>query len=361
MSPLHTSFARLVRACGVFFIIAAGAVAARATDTDFPAHSGKATERLVIASITDLEAFRPLIEGFQKRYPDIAIHYSETTSEYLDAAMASACKQKQFAADLVISSSIAAQVQQVNNGCAQKIGGTAAASLPDFAKWRGELVGVTFEPAVIVYNKAGITPAEVPQDRFSLVDLLREPGRFEGRIGTYDIERSGVGYIFAFEDALQASTWGRLIESFGRNRAQTFCCTSEILDRVADGRLLFGYNVLGSYALARQKTDDRIGIIFPSDYTLVLARAAYIPRQARAAAVASLFLDYLVSSEGRALLAGPPQLFSPVDGPAVLSKLTSDGEQTLRTIGLNPTLLVALDKQKKRSFIQQWQQSLAPR
>ncbi|MGR6429891.1 ABC transporter substrate-binding protein [Rhizobium sp. PAMB 3174] len=361
MSRLSAVFSRLSRAAGVCCLVMTSASAAGAADTDFPAMSGNPSQTLVIASITDLQAFRPLIEGFQKHHPDIAIDYNETTSEYLDAAMASACKQKQFAADLVISSSIAAQVQQVNNGCAQKISGTAAASLPDFAKWRGELVGVTFEPAVIVYNKAGIVPAEVPQDRFSLIDLLRDPGRFEGRIGTYDIERSGVGYIFAFEDALQASTWGRLIESFGRNRAKTFCCTSEILDRVADGRLLFGYNVLGSYALARQKTDDRIGIIFPSDYTLVLARAAYIPREARAAGVASLFLDYLVSSEGRALLAGPPQLFSPVDGPAVLSQLTSDGEQTLRTIGLNPTLLVALDKQKKKSFIQQWRQSLAPR
>ncbi|MFP3442836.1 hypothetical protein R0K18_34380, partial [Pantoea sp. SIMBA_133] len=80
--------------------------------------------------------------------------------------------------------------------------------------------------------------------------------------GTYDIESSGVGYIFAFEDASQASTWGRLLESLGQNRARLFCCSSEVIDGVRTGRLVLGYNVLGSYALARQEEDPRIGIIF---------------------------------------------------------------------------------------------------
>ena len=129
----------------------------------------------------------------------------------------------------------------------------------------------------------------MPTNRFELIDLLRESNALDERIGTYDIETSGVGYLFAFEDAIQASTWGRLVESFGRNRAQLFCCTSEILDRVADGRLIVGYNVLGSYALERIARDDRIGMILPSDYTLILSRAVFVSRDTRAPDLAAEF------------------------------------------------------------------------
>ncbi len=152
--------------------------------------------------------------------------------------------------------------------------------MPDWAQWRDELFGLTFEPAVIVYNKAWFVGRHVPESRFDLIDLLREGDAFRGRVGTYDIETSGVGYLLAFLDAAQATTWGRLVESLGRNSAQLFCCTADILDRVADGRLLIGYNVLGSYAQARAASDDRVGIVLPSDYTLVLSRAAFVSRDA---------------------------------------------------------------------------------
>ena len=57
----------------------------------------------------------------------------------------------------------------------------------------------------------------VPMTRFELIDLLRESDAYEARSGTYDIETSGGGYLFAFEDAAQAGTWGRLVESVCRN------------------------------------------------------------------------------------------------------------------------------------------------
>lgn len=337
----------------------AGLSQAAETVTRFKA-SGGATSDLVIASVTDIDFMQPLISAFQAVNPDVSVIYLQDTSNSLDKSVSSACADRRFFADLVISSSIAQQVRLVNGGCARVIGTPVLTSLPDWAQWRGELIGLTYEPAVMVYNKAAFASEGPPHSRFDLIDLMRQSGKLNGRIATYDIERSGVGYLFAFQDSTEASTWGRLIEGFGRNSVATFCCSSEVIDRVADGRAYIGYNVLGSYALSRAESDERIGVILPSDYTLVLARAGYIPRETRNAPAARAFLELALSPQGRAILDGETRLLTPLSGPAALARLSDDDELALRPIPLSPALLVSLDRAKRARFLSQWRKSVTP-
>src|SRR3546814_8674327 len=51
---------------------------------------------------------------------------------------------------------------------------SAAESIPDWARWRDQALGVTFEPAVIVYNRDLVPPEHVPDTRFDLLRLMRE-------------------------------------------------------------------------------------------------------------------------------------------------------------------------------------------
>ena len=201
---------------------AAWPVKAMAEDMDFAAASGHAASTLTIASITDLAAIRPMIEGFQKSHPDIAVSYRESTSDILDGQAATACREGRFLADLIISSSLPQQVWLVNNGCAQPIAVPDIARLPGWAKWRDELVGLTFEPAVIVYNKAAFKDGHVPKDRFEFIDMLRQSDRFSGRIGTYDIEKSGVGYFFAFEGFRAGQHLGPASGNHGAKQGRAF-------------------------------------------------------------------------------------------------------------------------------------------
>ena len=330
---------------------------ATAADMDFPSPSPE-QDVLTIASVTDLEAIRPMIEGFQARHPAITVHYRESESASLDAATAKACRDNEFMADLVISSSVARQVGLVNDGCARPVETSLIGRLPGWAKWRQELIGLTAEPAVIVYNKAAFSQENVPVDRFELISLLRRSDRFIDRIGTYDIASSGVGYFFAFEDSVQATTWGRIIEAFGRNRVKFYCCSADILDRVADGRLYIGYNILGSYALSRADADPRIGVIFPSDYTLVMTRTAFVSKQARAITAANLFLEFVLSPEGTEILEKKMRFYSPIDGIAKLAALAPGEDNPIRPIALTPALIVALDREKRRLFLEQWRKSV---
>lgn len=331
-------------------------------DLLFPAPSGHAGQRLVIRSATDLVAIEPVIAGFQRRHPWIEISYEEFNTNELFASMQEPCAGRGPTPDLVISSAVDHQVKLVNDGCAQPHGSSLVDALPDWARWRREVFGLTFEPVVIVYNREALGPEPVPQTRFDLVDLLRARSeQLYGRIVTYDIEQSGVGYLFAFEDASQASTYGRLVESFGRTGVVAVCCTALMLDGIADGRYAIGYNVLGSYAVARARRDARIGIVFPRDYTLVLTRAAFIPVGAANPEAAGLFVDFALSEEGRRILSRESLLFSAMSVQEALRELedlvTSD-EQSLRPIALSPALMVGLDHSKRALFLQQWRDSV---
>jgi ABC-type Fe3+ transport system substrate-binding protein len=349
------------RAVAALAAFAALGIRAAADDYAFPAR-GAEDSRLFIGSATDIEVFRPVIEAFQAGNPGIAITYREVTTRQLHVKTQTDCESGDRGDDLVISSAMDLQVKLVNDGCALPLAGTALSALPDHARWRNELFGLTFEPAVIVYNRKLIAPSEAPVDHIALADLLRQPERFHGRIGTYDIEQSGVGYLFATFDAMQSSTWGRLIEGMGRNAVQLFCCTSEVLERVADGRLAIGYNVLGSYAFAEAWRHPDLAIVVPEDYALVLSRAAFIPENAANPAAATAFLEFTQSPRGRRVLDGEARLFSPVNGMERLFEEAGIGEnarQSLRPIPLGTSLLVGLDAMKRRQFLKLWRDSLA--
>lgn len=318
-----------------------------------------ATQHLLVRSTTDIKLFDSILNIFAALNPDLRIDYEQWGSNDLYEIGARACAGNALAADLVINSSVDQQVKLVNDGCAQPYSSAATAALDPALNWRNEVFGVTREPAVIVYNRALVPADQIPQSRFDLIDILRSDLRYTGRVATYDIEKSGLGYLFAFADSRQATTFGSLIEAFARSQAVTTCCSVEIIDGVANGTYLIAYNVLGSYALACAATDQTIAVIAPSDYTLVLSRAALIPRRAKNPAKAGAFIDFLLSAAGQHALA---EQFLYLDGSELREAgmlATEVGASNLRPIHLSPVLLIGLDSQRRAHFISLWRSTFS--
>src|SRR5690606_24043081 len=138
--------------------------------------------------------------------------------------------------------------------------------------------------------------------------------RFRGMVGTYDIATSGVGYLLAAQDQLISSNFWRLATAFGRTSVHLSGSSPDILDRVARGDLALGYNVLGSYAFARQAAGALIAIVVPDDYVLVLTRTMLVPRNAPHADLAAAFVDFALSPQGQAVAAGTSALGSVMPG-----------------------------------------------
>lgn len=314
---------------------------------------------LYINSTLDMSSFRPLLERFVARYPDIRIGYVDVNT--LELYYLTVSESAQPSASLVISSAMDLQLKLVNDGFTQPYRSDETERLPSNAKWRSEVFAFSYEPVVMMVNKKAFANIDMPQDRQALLSYIRQNDEdVSGRMGTYDIRKSGVGYLLASQDARQAdATWGRMLEAFGSHGVKTYCCSSDIIDDVASGKLVVGYNLLGSYAAQRAGNDSNIEMIIPKDYTLMLMRTAVIPKHAPNALDAGLFIDFLLSDEGQSLMTSEELLY-PIRASEYEPHFAMPigPTRTIRTVDLDQQLLVGRDLVKQRRFIKNWELAL---
>ncbi|HYG90479.1 MAG TPA: extracellular solute-binding protein [Azospirillum sp.] len=351
----HTHAGRALLAIALVVVVCMPKAPAAETIT-YPA-PGTERERLRIHGATDRQAMEPLVLDFQQIRPDVAVEYVDLgTSELYARAVEDAGENKP---DLLISSAADLQVKLVNDGYTQPHVPAGKQFLPDWANWRDEAFGFTFEPAVIAYNRAQLPDAQAPRSRDALIRLLRQdPARYGRRVATYDVTQSGIGYLLAAHDALLFSQFWQLVAMMGNAQARLACCTADMLDMVERGEVLIAYNVLGSYARARAAAGAPIGIVMPEDYTLVISRVAVIPKSASRPYLAGQFIDYLLSTRGQEVVADRSALYaisSSVNREASASALRSSTVAPLHPIALSPAMLVFLDPLKHERFLQQWQ------
>ncbi|QIG46422.1 ABC transporter substrate-binding protein [Nordella sp. HKS 07] len=354
-----TALLRYLARIGLCLVAMAGFAAAK-ENYRFPA-VGQESAVLTIHASADISAIEPMIRDFQQAEPGITVDFTDYLTNELYDLLSAQCAGGEKMADIVISSSVDHIAKLANDGCAQAYDSPNTNRIPDWAKWRNEVFGFTFEPAVIVYNRNLVPAADIPRTHHDLAELLRAKSElYDGKIGTYDIERSGIGYLFAFFDTQQSNIFGRLLESFGRSRATLRCCTGELLSRIESGELLIGYNLIGSYAYGRYKAGAPIGIVMPRDYTLVLSRTAMIPAKAGRTDLGRKFLDYLLSSRGQSVAVEKSFFFS-FDRPVPEGVDAVDpgaGSGVYRPIMIGPALLATLDQQNRQRFLAEWKASM---
>ena len=143
---------------------------------------------------------------------------------------------------------------------AQAYASPEAAHLPQWASWRNEAFGTTFEPIVFVYNKRLVKPEEVPHSHLELTKQLAEhPDRWKGKVTAYDPERSGVGFLLITQDARLDPNFAETERAYGKVGVKLYTSVGAMLERIQSGEHLLGFNLFGSYAVARQKKDASIG------------------------------------------------------------------------------------------------------
>jgi iron(III) transport system substrate-binding protein len=267
-------------------------------------------------------------------------------------------------ADVLWSSAMDLQFRLANAGQVQGYDSPESGGLPEWALWKNLAFGTTFEPIAIVYNKRLLASDEIPQTHTDLARLLTERrDRFAGKVVTYNIERSALGFLLASQDERASAEFWPLIKALGSASPHLVPTTEAILARVAKGEDLIGYNAIGSYAYIEAKKDPSLGFIYPRDYTLVITRVMLIGKKAANPNAAKLWVDYLLSKRGQRVLADRASLSSlraDVEGANSATALGKTLGPGVRPIPLGPDLLVAFSDQTKRlAFLRQWQQAIA--
>lgn len=314
--------------------------------------------KLVIYGVTDNEQANHLIREFRVLYPAVNIEYSNmsTTELYNRFISESAAGAS---ADVTWSSAMDLQIKLVNDGYAQPHKSAETAKLPEWANWKNEAFGTTYEPIGFVYNKRLIPAADVPQSHADFIKLLTtQTDKFKGKVNTYDPEKSGVGFMLVTQDKqVNAAGFAELQKALGAVQAKVQASTGTMMERIASGENLIGYNLNAAYALTRAKKDPSIGIVLPKDYTLVISRVMFIAKNAKNPNAAKLWLDFVLSKKGQEIIASKADLYAirpDVEGDTTASGLKKQLGDALRPVAINTGLLTYLDQAKRLEFLKQW-------
>ncbi|HKU00216.1 MAG TPA: ABC transporter substrate-binding protein [Paraburkholderia sp.] len=356
-----------LKMAGVMSLFAASAVAAQ-VPAGYPGtyqrviDAAKREGKLIVYSTTDMSLVRPLVKDFEKLY-GVKVDYNDMNSTELYNRFVSENAAKSKSADVLWSSAMDLQVKLVNDGLAASYDSPESPNIPQWAQYQKQAYGTTFEPLAIVYNKRLMSANEVPRTRTDLIRLLQsQPDRFRGKVTTYDIEKSGVGFNYLTQDVhVNATVTWNLIGAMGAIKPKLQSSTGAMMERISSGENLIGYNILGSYAYAKAKKDPSIGYVFPSDYTQVVSRLAIISKQAAHPNAAKLWVDYLLSRRGQTLIANEADLYSvrpDIVGETSMAGLTQALGNSLKPIEIGTGLLVYLDQSKRLAFLKQWQQAI---
>lgn len=316
--------------------------------------------RVVVYSVLSTNAAKPLIADFKALYPGIEVDYDgDKGSTEMDARYRSETAANKMTADVVWNSAMDMQMKLVADGYAARYRSPEAAALPKWAVYKDTAYGSTLEPVVIVYNKNLTTGADIPQSHGGMAELLNEKtDHFRGRVTTFDIIKSGVGYMFDAQDRLASPRHGELLSAMGKAGLQPSGGTGDMLTGINEGKFLLGYNMMGAYALSRSKKDlPNLGVVFPNDYTLVLSRIAFVSKKAAHPNAARLWLDYLLSARGQTVLGNALQLYPIRSG--IKAEYTADTLRaaigpSIRPIALDMRLVRDLDAKRRDEVLSDW-------
>jgi iron(III) transport system substrate-binding protein len=358
-----TRLASAALVAGVSTLAAAQVPAGYPADYANTLAAAKKEGKVVIYSALDTKAAQPLIKDFNAVYPDIRVEYNDMNSTEMYNRFIAEVAAGQGSADVMWSSAMDLQVKLVDDGQALSYKSPEVGKLPQWAVYKDQAYGTTYEPAVFIYNKRLVTGDEIPQDHASFVKVLAaHADKYKGKVTTYDIEKSGVGFMFVVQDAKYFPGMKDLEKQFGATQYRVYASTGNMIEKVSSGEHLLGYNVLGSYALVRAKKDPSLGVVLPKDYTLVLSRVLFIGKQAKNPNAAKVFTDYVLSQRGQKMIGSDVELFSirnDVEAEYTAAKLNQQLGSNVKPIPVSSEIVGFLDPKKRLDFLNSWKQSLA--
>jgi len=344
------------------------AIAGAQVPAGYPADYAKIVDgakkegKVVVYSTTDAKLVQPLIKDFEAAFPGVKVEYTDMNSTEVYNRFISENAANAASADAVWSSSMDLQLKLASDGLALPYKSPESAALPDWARWKDTVYATTFEPIAIVYNKRLVAADEVPKTHADFAKLLNAKAeKFQKKVTTYDAEKSGVGFMLVNQDAKLNSGFWDLVKAMGARGVNLQSSTGTMMERISSGENLIGYNILGSYALTRAKKDPSIGIVFTTDYNLVLSRLAFVAKNAKNPNAGKLWLDYLLSKRGQTITAEQAELYSirnDITGKDSGVAFANEHGSAVKPIAVSTDLLAGLDQTKRLEFLKQWQTAL---
>ncbi len=316
---------------------------------------------LVIYAAISRRTADQLVQDFNTLYPGIKVYLVDMAgAEVFNAYMYDQAKRRE-AADLLWSSETELQAALVKDGYAARYHSPESGAIFSWANFGDQAYVTAYEPVAMVYNRKLLAEKDVPASHKALLKSLGEE-RFKGKIATADPEKNGRAFIFLAHDQTSGFSFWNMVKAFGAAGLQTYPEYGALLDKVAAGEALFGYNVPANEAFRKAGADPGVGVLYPSDYTLATPQTILMTKGAPHPAAARLWIDYILTPRGQGILAREENLF-PVRGDAAGGEITRQPQKLPTGRGLKvmmpaPEITRYNEQGIRKGFVLRWKQML---
>ncbi|SCW50746.1 iron(III) transport system substrate-binding protein [Rhizobium mongolense subsp. loessense] len=355
---------------GTAAIVAVAAFATTSWAQDVPAgypedyakliEAAKAERSVSVYTSTDAEQSQKLQDAFTKKY-GIKIAYNDLGTNGSYNQVISEAAASQVTADVVWSSAMDLQMTLVLEGYAEEYASPEAANIPSWAAYKNILYGTTIEPIGAIYNTKALSKDRLPKTYADMIKFLNNnKAELQGKVATFDPEKSGSGFLHHSNDARERKDFWDLAKALGSDGAKIYSSSGSMKETVVSGENVLAINVIGSYAIDWVKESPNLGVHFATDYTPAFSRLALISKGAPHPNAARLFVDFLLSKEGQDALAegGLPSVRKDVTAGLNIETLNTFVGGGLKPIAVDEGVVEYMDQMKRVQFLNDWKTAL---
>lgn len=333
---------------------------ARAANSDL-VEKARSEGKVAIYTSTDLDQAQKLLDAFKAAYPGIEPQWNDLGTTSTFNRLVSEAAAKQVGCDIAWSSAVELQLTVVERGLAEAVTPPEAGKLPAWAVYKNAAFGTTIEPAAIIYNKR-LLPAEmVPKSHADLMRILKEDrAKLDGKVATYDPEKSGTGYMFQIHNVEHVPNYWDLLTAFGAAHGKVYGSSGAMREKVISGEHLLAFDVVGSYAMSWARANENIGFGFLQDSIPAFSRPMLIAKGAPHPNAAELFLDFTLSAAGQKALSdgGLPAVRTDVADTQNIETLKKLAGGNLLPIPLSDKTLELSDPKRRAKFFREWRKAM---
>ncbi len=318
---------------------------------------------LLIYSVMSPENWRPVITGFNARYPGIRVETLDlpNTRDVFERYLAERGTNARTG-DLLATVDPAGWIDIHRRGEVLDYASPEDRSWPQWAKPMPGVYTISSDPVVFIYNKSLVPEAQAPKNFSEFVEHATANQRsWRGKITSYGVHNSGLGYSanYAFARHHGDRAW-EYYQKLAELQPRWERSGGPMTEKVTSGEYVAGWFVSAITFWPRLNDPARARILgwnFINDGQPVILRGIGIPRGARNSNAAKLMLDYVLSAEGqRAFGRGglTPARPDVEPGEGVRHTFSSivqaiGGEQNMSFIDYDPRLIDAY-----QPFLERW-------
>lgn len=264
--------------------------------------AAKKEGKLNIYSIMSKDNWKPVLDGFQKRYGFLSVETTDLGSSEVFQRYYSEAASNARTGDIVITSTPDEWQAFIKRGELVVYKSPEDPYLPDWSKLATGVYSASSDPLVFIYNKKTLAADKTPKTLAELAaNITTDATPYKGKMVTYDPEKVATGFAaFWFYIKKNGDKGWSQLETIGKQSVKLESSAGNMVNSTLTGEINLGFFVSTISVLPKLPASEAVlGYRMIADGTPILVRGMGIARKGASPNAAKLLIDYVLSQEGQ--------------------------------------------------------------